>query len=260
MSNQFYNADLNTFKLSASLFKDSTLPSSGRSFSQVLKEEVKSIAKTEETKAVDVVKDNDHITKKKEKSINLNELPDINKIVYSDKKDGSNAQRVNELLDQFKSERKSKDEDPFSQNKQRAMQNINNAAGQAFIQPDGRQGQRRMTRSQIMSAWERLAPSVTEDPMRKSVRIDIPMLNDVRALILRMNPDRSITASLLGSEVMQDLIRNNKPRLDKTLKHHHLSLKEFNTYVDETTFTGEAGTRKKKPKKQNSNKKTVDII
>lgn len=259
MSNQFYNADLNTFKLSASLFKDPTIPSSGKSFNQVLNEEIKSVEKKEEAKAVDIVKDNDHTSKKKEKSVDLNELPNISTIVRSDKKDGSNARHINELLDQFKTEKKLKYDDPFSENKQRAMQNIYNAPGQAYVQPDGRQGQRRMTRSQIMSAWERLAPTVTEDPMRKSIRIDIPMLNDVRALILRMHPDRSISASLLGSEAMQELIRNNKHKLDKTLKHHHLSLKEFNTYVDETTFTGEAGTRKKKQKRQNS-KKTVDII
>jgi len=63
-----------------------------------------------------------------------------------------------------------------------------------------------------------------------------------------MHPDRSVTASLLGSHAMADLIRQNKDKLDRNLKHHHLTLREFLTYTTEVDFNNESGTKRKKQK------------
>ena len=137
-----------------------------------------------------------------------------------------------------------------------------NFAGQPALQPVYDQGQRqRPTKAQMLAAWEKFAPTITEDITRRAVRIDIPLINDVQAIVLKMNPDKSLSASLLGSFEMGELVKQNKGKLDRNLRHHHLSLREFNAYRSELEFTTESGTKKGKKKPAKTDKKnTLDLM
>lgn len=238
-----------TFKLGVSLTKGAYSPTFGKSFEEILENKAKEVKQETEKKASEATKEEPGIKTKKDKN---NGLPDISKLIQNkENKQSESVRNTYNLLEQYKSERKLQKEDPFRMTKQKVLNNPH-AAGNALIQPvhNNNNGGRRASRSQILSMWEKLSPTVTEDPMKKAVRIDIPLVNDVQALVLRMHPDRSISASLLGSEIMKDLIKKNKDKLEKTLKYHHLTLKEFNTYIHETDFTSYSGTKKKKHQKK----------
>ena len=246
--------DIDSFKLGNSLLKNSSQSTFGKSFEEVIETKAKEIASKTEDKTSEVL-DTKGTKKKKEKF--GNELPDISQILTrNDRADSHEIRNTYLLLDKFRKDRKSQEDEGSKGERQRTLNNANNVAGQALLQPTYERGQRRMSKSQVLNAWERMAPSLTEDITKKSVRIDIPMLNDIQALVLRLNPDKSVTASLLGSKEVGELIKQNKDKLDRNLRHHHLSLREFNTYQGELSFNTESGTtrKKKKPVKASSKK------
>ncbi len=252
-------SDIDSFKLGNSILKNSSQSTLGKSFEEVIETKAKEVEKKTDEKASEVL-DTKGTKKKKEKF--GNELPNISSLLGKNEKLASHELRNTYLLlDKFRNERKSKEDDLSKDPRQQVLNNANNAAGQALMQPTYERGQRRMSKSQVLNAWEKFAPSVTEDISKKSVRIDIPMLNDVQALVLRLNSDKSITASLLGSKEVGELIKQNKDKLDRNLRHHHLSLREFNTYQGELTFNTESETTKKRKKQaKQSNKKTEPVL
>jgi hypothetical protein len=73
-------------------------------------------------------------------------------------------------------------------------------------------------------------------------------------LVLRLNGDRSISASILTSEVMSELIKQNKSKLGDHFKKHNLSLREFNTYRSELELNSESGAKRQKRKKGSASK------
>ena len=240
--------ELEPFAAGNSILREQFGAKSKISFDEVLDKEVKELAEKTKEKSIDVVTD-DTKTKKKKKNESL-QLPDITKITANE--DRSLSREVKNtylLLDKFK-EGRDKNEDFLNSPRQQVLNNANNAALQQFIQPIYDQGEkRRYTKSDKLARWEKFTPQVTEDITNMSVRIDIPLLNDVQSLVLRMHPDRSVSASLLGSKGMEDLIRQNKDKLDRKLRHHQLSLREFNTFVSATSFNTETGTGKKRKQK-----------
>jgi len=250
------NAELNTFKLSNALLKDPYKPGISKSFEEVLNDEVKEVIVKEEKKVIETTTD-----KKKKSKQNQNEsLPDISKIIPNGKNDSASTRNTYLLLEKFKSDKKYLEEAPKGLREQ-VLMNATNAAGQPLIQPIYDQMPRRgMTKSHMLELWEKMAPTVTEDPMKKAVRLDIPLLNDVQALVLRIHPDRSISASLLGSKEMLDLVKLNKDRLDRNLRHHNLSLRELNGYISELDLSRESGTRKQRKNKSKTKKSEVDLI
>lgn len=252
------NTRLDTFSLGNSLLLNPSSSKIGDSFKEVLDEKVIEVARAVKDKAEAVSEDSNKTKKKKE---NKNEeLINITKFIQnSDRRSSQEVQSVYSLLEKFKEDKKPQDDLLFKGPRQQLLSNANNPLGQPLIQPVYDQGQRRMTRSQLLALWENFAPFITEDVTKKSVRIDIPLLNDVQALVLRIHPDKSITASLLGSKAMGELIKQNKDQLNRNLKHHNLSLREFNTYRSELTFNNEAGTRKKKKQAKPQNVKKVDL-
>ena len=251
--------DIDSFKLGNSLLKNPSQSTLGKSFEEIIETKAKEVANKTEEKASEVL-DTKGTKKKKDKF--GNELPDINPIITrNDRADSHEIRNTYLLLDKFRKDRKSQEDEGSKGSRQQTLTNSHNAAGQALLQPTYERGQRKMSKSQVLNAWERMAPSISEDITKKSVRIDIPMLNDIQALVLRLNPDKSVTASLLGSKEVGELIKQNKDKLDRNLRHHHLSLREFNTYQGELSFNTESGTtRKKKKQTKPSNKKTESIL
>ena len=252
---------IDPFNKVGTLLKDTHGSSFDKSFDETLEEKIKEIAQKAKDKSNELATESkEKSSKKVKKEQNINKLPDITKMLQElDKKDLRSSKSTNPLFDN----NKQKADNDLSQNLRQQMYNPNHA-GQAMVQPVYDQGPKRQaSKSQMLAAWERFAPSVTEDPMKKSVRLDIPLVNDIQAIVLRMHPDRSVSASMLGSYQMAELIKQNKDQLDRNLRHHQLSLKEFNTYRSELELNGETGTRKnnKKKKKNDNQKKTgIDLL
>lgn len=257
----FQTNDINTFKLSNGLLKNPAPFKLGASFEEVLEEKAEEIAKNAKEKASEVVEETDNVKKKKAKLNPNEELPNITPIIQNNNRSSQGVQNTYLVLEKFKQSKKSYEEELLLKSpRQQFFANANNAAGQPLIQPIFDQTPRRsFTKAQILEQWEKFAPLITEDITKKSIRLDIPLLHDVQALVLRMHPDRSVTASLLGSKEMGDLIKKNKDRLDKNLKHHHLSLKEFNVYRSELELNSESGTRKKKRQAKAVTAKKADL-
>ena len=251
---QIQSADANIFGKANAILKSPPSTSIDKTFEETLEDQTKQVAQKAQDDATQIATNSKEIKKKKETNL---ELPDITKITGKIEKSMPYSTRKSQsLLGKIKD----KDDDPFSGNKNQFLQQNPNVAGQPLIQPVYDQGQRRPTKAQMLSAWEKLAPVVTEDITKKSVRIDIPMLNDVQALVLKLNPDRSLVVSILGSYEMGELIKQNKDKLDRNLRHHHLSLKEFNAYRSELEFNAESGTRKNPKKKQGKKATSFELL
>ena len=248
--------ELDSFKQANSLLQNSYFD---ETFEQVLEAQVKEAGRNARDKASEVIEETADTKKKKAKENHPDTLPDVTQIIRNTDKNSSNeVKNTYLLLDKMKEKKKSFD-DELKSPRQQVMENAN-FAGQAMFQPVNDQGQRKATKSQMLAAWERFAPTVTEDVTKKAVRIDIPLINDVQAIVLRMHPDKSITASLLGSFEMGELAKQHKDKLDRNLRHHNLSLREFNAYRSELEFTSESGTKKGKKKPAKTNKPVLDIM
>lgn len=252
------SGEIESFKMANSLMKEPSFIGSGNAFKEILDSQVKEVAQKAKEK-VSKVLDVDGKGKKKKENLK-DSLPDISKIFQENTRESREIKNTYSLLDKFKEEKDSKED--FSKGARRqVLDNANNLSGQALIQPVYDQGSRKkFTKSHLLSNWEKFTPQITEDITKRSIRIDIPMINDIHALVLRMHPDRSLTASLLGSKVMEDLIKQNKDKLDRSLRHHQLSLREFNTYTSELEFNSESGTKRKKRQAKASKKAELDLI
>ena len=260
-SSSLQNADLESFRKANTLLNNPAQNYFGPSFEETLENQAKeAVRKTKDQ--TNEITDNTTDTKKKKSKENSHEgLPDITQIMRNtDRGNPHGAKNTYLLLEKFKEKKKIQDED-FNNNQRQQLLNNANFAGQAMVQPVYDQGQRKASKSQMLAAWEKFAPVVTEDATKKAVRLDIPLLNDIQAVVLRMHPDRSVTASLLCSYEMGELVKQSKDRLDRNLRHHHLSLREFNTYHSELDLNSESGTSKKKKQAKPSGKKTeLDLI
>ncbi len=247
-----FTNDFNTFKLTNTILQNPVKFDLSATFEEVLEEtEVKT--PTNKTKKEETSEDIEQIFGLKTKKGKENDkgLPDIQSIIQNN--DRREAYRIlqssSPLLDQLKEIKKFNEENNKSGLRQQTMNNAHNFAGQAQTTPISDNGQnKKYSRPQLLSLWEKFTPQITEDITKRSVRIDIPLVYDIQTLVLRLNPDRSVTASMLGSKEMAELIKNNKDRLDKNLRHHHLSLKEFNTYHSELVLNTETGSARKKRK------------
>lgn len=250
------NSEVESFRMANTLLKDPVQSTSKVSFDEVLETQAKEVAQKVKDKASDIAAP--QVTSKKKKGRDSNELIDITKLTQ-----GNETKRSREIDGTYKSFNK-KGDNRFDEElsdkgqRQQALENATNVAYQPYVQPVYDQGgRRRYTKADVLANWERFTPYLTEDATKKSVRIDIPLLEDIQALVLRLHPDKSITASILGSGAIVELVRQNKDKLDRNLKHHNLSLREFNGYTSEVEFNTESGTRKKK--KQDNSKKIKDL-
>lgn len=261
-STQINSPELDSFRAANFLLKNPIQSNLGRSFEEVYEDKAKESAKKIKDKATEISDDTSSPNKKKATEKQNDRLPDITQVLNgSARKSSHELQSTYALLERFKERRNSQEDDLSRGARQLALNNAHSFAGQPLIQPIYDNAPRkRMTKEEFLGKWEKFAPSVTEDIAKKSVRIDIPTLTDVHALVLRLNPDRSITASLLGSQAMAKLVKENQDQLDKNLRHHQLSLKEFNTYSSELEFNSESGTRKKKKQAKSAKKTVLDLI
>ena len=84
-----------------------------------------------------------------------------------------------------------------------------------------------------ITAWNQhkdvFAPKVVEDPVNKAVRIDIPGMNDIETLIVRMNRG-AVGIQVVGSKDAMGRLMSGESELAKKLREHNIvldSLKAF---------------------------------
>ncbi len=89
------------------------------------------------------------------------------------------------------------------------------------------------SRRKQLENWEDLAPKVVEDPVNKAVRIDIPGINDIETLIVRMNRG-AVGIQVVGSKDAMGRLMSGESELAKKLREHNIvldSLKAFDGNV-----------------------------
>jgi len=78
-------------------------------------------------------------------------------------------------------------------------------------------------RKKQLAKWDELAPRIIEDPKNRAVRIDIPGLNDVQTLIVRMKQD-SVHVQVVGEKSVMERLQSSEGELSRKLRDHNVKL------------------------------------
>jgi len=78
-------------------------------------------------------------------------------------------------------------------------------------------------RKKQLAKWDELAPRIIEDPKNRAVRIDIPGLNDVQTLIVRMKQD-SVHVQVVGEKSAMERLQSSEGELSRKLRDHNVKL------------------------------------
>lgn len=84
-------------------------------------------------------------------------------------------------------------------------------------------------RKKQLANWEELAPRIVEDPKNRAVRIDIPGLNDVQTLIVRMKRD-AVSIQVVGDKSTMERLQANESELNKNLRAHDIKLASLQAF------------------------------
>lgn len=117
-----------------------------------------------------------------------------------------------------------------SQENQKAIVNAvregNVAQQESQNQNDGNERKRQLAN------WEDLAPRVTEDTINRAVRIDIPGLNDVETIIVRMKRD-AVSMQVVGSKDAMERLHLNQAELVRNLKDKNVKMASLQVFDGE---------------------------
>gem|GEM_PF-3336146 len=78
-------------------------------------------------------------------------------------------------------------------------------------------------RKKQLAKWEELAPRIIEDPKNRAVRIDIPGINDIETLIVRMKQD-SVHVQVVGDKSTMERLQSSESELSRKLRDHNVKL------------------------------------
>lgn len=109
-----------------------------------------------------------------------------------------------------------------------------NVAQQEYSQDSSKE------RRKQLANWEDLAPRITEDPMNKAVRLDIPGINDIETLIVRMKPS-GIAIQVVGSKDTMTRLANSESELVTKLRTHNIALDGLQVFDGELLRRAKAG-------------------
>ncbi len=84
-------------------------------------------------------------------------------------------------------------------------------------------------RKKQLANWEDLAPRITEDIKNRAVRIDIPGLNDIETLIVRMQQGQVSVQAVGDNKVMQSL-QGREAELKSRLASKNIQLASFQAF------------------------------
>lgn len=114
-----------------------------------------------------------------------------------------------------------------SQENQKAIVNAvregNVAQQESQNQNDGNERKRQLAN------WEDLAPRVTEDTVNRAVRIDIPGLNDIETIIVRMKRD-AVSMQVVGSKDAMERLHLNQAELVRNLKDKNVKMASLQVF------------------------------
>ncbi len=95
------------------------------------------------------------------------------------------------------------------------------------------------SRKKQLENWEDLAPKIVEDPINRAVRIDIPGLNDIETLIVRMNPS-GVGIQAVGSKDAMSRLMSSESELAKKLREHNITLDSLKAFDGNVLRKGKA--------------------
>ncbi len=84
-------------------------------------------------------------------------------------------------------------------------------------------------RKKQLANWEDLAPRITEDIKNRAVRIDIPGLNDIETLIVRMQKNQ-VTVQVVGDGKVMDALQSREAELKSRLASKNIQLADFQAF------------------------------
>jgi hypothetical protein len=84
-------------------------------------------------------------------------------------------------------------------------------------------------RKKQLAKWDELAPRIIEDPKNRAVRIDIPGLNDVETLIVRMKQD-SVHVQVVGEKSVMERLQLSESELGRKLREHNVKLASLQAF------------------------------
>lgn len=94
-------------------------------------------------------------------------------------------------------------------------------------------------RKQQLANWDDLAPRIVEDTKNMAVRIDIPGLNDIETLIVRMNNGK-VKIQAVGSKATSEMIRNREAELKGILGQKNVAVDTIQAFDSATLKQGKA--------------------
>lgn len=95
-------------------------------------------------------------------------------------------------------------------------------------------------RKRQLANWEELAPTIIEDPVNRAVRLDIPGVEDVETLIVRMNKN-GVGVQIVGSKGAMEQLIATESELAKRLHAYSIGLDKFQAFDGEALRKAKAG-------------------
>jgi len=167
-----------------------------------------------------------HKTSLKEAQTKLKEIRDEEdklETFHSIHNEESHAEAV-EITDKFSTHENTK-----AQAMQDHQKTVTEAVMEGNVAPKEQNHQDGNDRKKQLSNWEELAPRIIEDSKNRAVRIDIPGLNDLETIIVRMRGGNVLIQATGSKEVMQRL-QANESELSRKLRTHNISLESLQAF------------------------------
>lgn len=169
--------------------------------------------------------------------LKLKELNDKDKLeeIHKSKREEDSLEDSEKLSEKFH-----KSESTIAASGQSHFKQVTEAVREGNVAPQEYQQDSSQERRKQLANWEDLAPRITEDPTNKAVRLDIPGINDIETLIVRMKPG-GIGIQVVGAKDTMSRLANTESELAAKLKAHNISLDGLQVFDGELLRKAKTG-------------------
>lgn len=84
-------------------------------------------------------------------------------------------------------------------------------------------------RKKMLAKWDKMVPRVIEDVKNRAVRVDIPGIEDLQSLIVRVSGN-GVSIQVAGSEQSMKLLKDHQGELRDRLSKHEIKLGSLKTF------------------------------
>ncbi len=88
-------------------------------------------------------------------------------------------------------------------------------------------------RKKQLANWEDLAPRIMEDPVNRAIRIDLPGLNDIETLIVKMNKGDAVSIQIVGSKETMQQLKSGEAELSRRLRGQDIRFESLQAFDSE---------------------------